>query len=445
MTTTNRSNRRHHIPPTISLHEQQARRRAEAREQYAKRHNSRGSNRENDSGGGRGGMGRPGTRGRGNRNYQKSYRNEGENLRTHQQIRTQVHSSSSSSYVNSDPTPVSGLPHVVPSVDTFEDAKDDLSDSMSLLSVDDTLNTGYTASKKAQKKHRKQKRKMHAKIVELQSQVDILTGELETKQFGNNAKMEKIAAQRDAAMEMVQKKDADLSRMMEMVKDMQRHASEKEKNDFKEKKESEEKYMMMKFEYRALKESLAAEDEKRESHDAELKALQNEVVQLRSNMSAYSGQLQLEKELRAKSERNEDMERNERISMSASMVAMAKEHAVKEAKFKVQFEEEILSLQDELEAREVELRSKNEEIAAQREKLTMFEEECNMLKASLNERNRTEGNIIEENAHLHGEVALLKDQLKMNKSTALENESALKLQIDEISAKAREGEALRRR
>ena len=151
---------------------------------------------------------------------------------------------------------------------------------------------------------KKKLRKAYARVDELEQEVKTLNNEVESKNYKASVKADKYAAQRDAAMEMVQKKDADLNRMMEMVKAMQSGASQKEKDALKAKKEAEEGCMMMKFECKSLKETIAKMEESQGADSARLQELQNEILQL-------STKLQVEKELRAKSEQNEGLERAE--------------------------------------------------------------------------------------------------------------------------------------
>ena len=331
-------------------------------------------------------------------------------------------------------------------------------DAMSLLSCD-VNNDGTTATvmstttsttaamnpAKQQSRFKKRQRKMQAKIVELQQQVETLTSDLKSKQYGSSAKLEKLAAQRDAALEIISKKDEDMSRMMEMMKTMQTGASVKENQEATAKKEQEERCMMLTFECKSLKESLAKLEENKGADEMRVSSLQDEVLQLKSNISVYSAQLQIEKEIRAKSEQNESMERNERISIGASMLAMAKEHAVKEAKFKDQYEEEIQGLQEDVDAKDTDIQRKTEQIETQRDTITSLEEERNSMRGALNEKDKTEVNIIEENAQLRGELAVLKDQLKISHGKLETHEKESGMLIKELEEKLREGETLRRK
>ena len=388
-------------PNSSSVQQQQARRRVEARSQYSAR------------------------------------------MRSNNQVTSSRNNNRSRANRPPPPPPpaVTGLP-VVNVVKDDHDHEDD--DSLSLLSCDNgTVNTSNNQDNA--KRFKKRQRKMQAKIIELQRQVESLTSDLKSKQYGSTAKVEKLAAQRDAALEMVSKKDEDLSRMMEVVKSMQSGVSQKEKEEMAVKKEQEEKYLMLKFECKSLKESLAKMEENKGADEERVRTLQDEVLQLKSNISVYSAQLSIEKELRAKAEQNECMERNERISISASMLAMAKEHAAKEAKFKGQYEEEIQSLQEELEKKEAEIESKNVQLSSKRDTITLLEEERNSMRSALSEKDKTEVNIIEENAQLRGEMAVLKDQLKGTQEKSEAYEAETEIHVKGLEEKLREGEALRRK
>jgi len=342
-------------------------------------------------------------------------------------------------------SPSNKLIHVISEEVEFDTFNEE-DDMLSVLSMDNLTTASMTMSMKGanpcckavRNKMKKKLRKAYARVDELEQEVKTLNNEVESKNYKASVKADKCAAQRDAAMEMVQKKDADLNRMMEMVKAMQSGASQKEKDALKAKKEAEEGCMMMKFECKSLKETIAKMEESQGADSARLQELQNEILQL-------STKLQVEKELRAKSEQNEGLERAERISVSASMVAMAKEHAAKEAKFKGQFEEEIEDLKENIKEKEAQIGKINQECVSQHETITLLEEERNSLKNSLREKDTTEGSYIEENAQLRGEVALLRDQLQKANDNAKASQEKAEEHIKSLEEKIREGESLRRK
>merc|ERR1711915_470429 len=106
----------------------------------------------------------------------------------------------------------------------------------------------------------------------------------------------------------------------------------------------------------SLRDSLDAAKQERGEALKSLEELKSHVDELKTELNAAASNLTLEKELRSRSDQKEREERNERIALSAQMVAMTKEHAQMENQLKEA--EEILEgkWQEQLEAKEEEYR-----------------------------------------------------------------------------------------
>merc|ERR1719215_2583431 len=305
-----------------------------------------------------------------------------------------------------------------------------------------SLEAELSSSMDAIKREKNQNRKLRSKIAECERQIKLLQTELDSKKYSHSAKVEKVAAQRDAAMEMVKAKDRD---MTELMKAISNNVSAREENATRARKEAEEALVQAREEVTTLVyENKSMKDRVNSAEERSMK-LVTDNAEMKVKSSTLEAQLKVETELRGRAEQMESTERNERIAMSAQMLAMAKDHAAKEAKFKGQFEDEILELREKIEADSELMKEKEERLSIHRETITLLEEEKVSLKNALTQKDRTEVNIIEENGQLRGEVAVLKEQLKNSHAKAAEMEAGLNEKICSLEEKIREREALRRR
>jgi len=308
----------------------------------------------------------------------------------------------------------------------------------SVVSLEAELNSSMDAFKR----ERNQNRKLRSKIADCEQQIKLLQTELDSKKYSHSAKVEKIAAQRDAAMEMVKAKDRD---MTELMKAINNNVSAREENATRARKEAEEALVQTREEVTTLVyENKSMKDRLHSAEERSMK-LVTDNAEMKVKSTTLEAQLKVETELRGRAEQMESTERNERIAMSAQMLAMAKDHAAKEAKFKGQFEDEILELREKIEADSELMKEQEERLSMHRETITLLEEEKVSLKNALTQKDRTEVNIIEENGQLRGEVAVLKEQLKNTHAKAADMETSLNEKICSLEEKIREGEALRRR
>merc|ERR1719215_1213329 len=305
-----------------------------------------------------------------------------------------------------------------------------------------SLEAELSSSMDAIKREKNQNRKLRSKIAECERQIKLLQTELDSKKYSHSAKVEKVAAQRDAAMEMVKAKDRD---MTELMKAISNNVSAREENATRARKEAEDALVQAREEVTTLVyENKSMKDRVNSAEERSMK-LVTDNAEMKVKSSTLEAQLKVETELRGRAEQMESTERNERIAMSAQMLAMAKDHAAKEAKFKGQFEEEILELREKIEADSELMKEKEGRLSIHRETITLLEEEKVSLKNALTQKDRTEVNIIEENGQLRGEVAVLKEQLKNSHAKAAEMEATLNEKICSLEEKIREREALRRR
>ncbi|GMH76972.1 hypothetical protein TL16_g07252 [Triparma laevis f. inornata] len=163
----------------------------------------------------------------------------------------------------------------------------------------------------------------------------------------------------------------------------------------------------------SLESSLNIAQESLKEANATLTELKSELTAFKSDSSGLEAQLSLEKELRARAEEKEKEEKNERIAVSAQMMAMTTEMTTKEA----QIREEGEKKERELESKIVELQAKLEEKNAlcdeRGEQIRGLESEKQSLREAMQSQEfQHAGASAEEIARLKGEVEVLKEKCR---------------------------------
>merc|ERR1712038_641630 len=167
--------------------------------------------------------------------------------------------------------------------------------------------------------------------VDIQSKMDRIK-ELESELVLTESQFARAVADSEAANARAESKDKDMSELMKSIREMQSSGQNREE----EAKVAElEKTLavtrgelnVFTHEKSSLKDSL--ETMKGEKADAleKLNELKEKMEVIKTDLNDTSSQLALEQELRSRSELKEREERNERIALSAQMVAMTKDHA----------------------------------------------------------------------------------------------------------------------
>lgn len=142
-------------------------------------------------------------------------------------------------------------------------------------------------------------------------------------------------------------------------------------------------------------------------------SLGTELEKLKYDIGTNSSTLQMERELRARSEQKEKDERNERIAISAQMVAMTKEHTQLESSLRQTHETEISKVQGLLQEKEIYLEEKHNELVLSNERIACLEAEIKSLIGSINEQKTiAEAKNAEEISQLRGQINLLNERLR---------------------------------
>jgi chromosome segregation ATPase len=179
---------------------------------------------------------------------------------------------------------------------------------------------------------------------------------------------------------------------------------------------------------------------------AALTDLKVELQTQKSEASAHSSELQFERELRARADQKEQEERQERIALTAQMMAMTQEHAREEAKLKETNESLERQWRETTEDNVRSLNKKDETISRLTETISGLEGERDSLKDALNDK-KTMANAatLEEIGRLNGEINAMKERLRSEERRTISLGNARADQIQELEAQIREGLAERRR
>jgi len=195
-----------------------------------------------------------------------------------------------------------------------------------------------------------------------------------------------------------------------------------------------------------LREDLEAARKDRTDALKSLEELKLRVDDIKTELNSTESNLTLEKELRARSDQKEREERNERIALSAQMVAMTKEHAQMETQLNEAKEVLEGKWKEKLEAQEEALKLKEQEIADTQEIIAGLKGEIDALKISLqNEKSVAVAEAAGKLSKLTAEINILKERIRAEEEKAVQNgEAAKKLQAS-LEAQIQEGRAERRR
>lgn len=130
-------------------------------------------------------------------------------------------------------------------------------------------------------------------------------------------------------------------------------------------------------------------------------------------MAQFTSQLQLEKDLRTKSEEKEKCERDERVALSAQMLAMTREHSKYESQMRDDIEKLEKSWEEKKAAAMRESVEKDEKLKECREQITSLIAEKASLKKSLTEQKTAlDASKEEEIGRLKGEITVLQERMK---------------------------------
>jgi hypothetical protein len=221
-------------------------------------------------------------------------------------------------------------------------------------------------------------------------------------------------------------KEKNFTQLMMSIGEIQRSGQGRESELKEGKKSAEEKLAKAERELvdanhevdtlRKEKESLADAIEvargKEKEISEELEDVKKELMDLKGQSGGMESQLKLEKELRARAEEKEKEEKNERIAVSAQMMAMTTEHAAKEQKVREEGERREAEYKERHKEMEGKVQAMEKTADEQGEKIKGLESERDALKDAMKgEEFKHNAASAEEIAALRGEVEVLKEKL----------------------------------
>jgi len=338
---------------------------------------------------------------------------------------------------------------------TFEKEKEQLKNEIAkLLSkievTDEELSriTGEKASSNHLFEVKEQIDRLRCKIVELESQLSI-----------REAELAKAGEENKKALEQAASKDHTMSDLMKGLSDMQRSSQTREDEANNLRKEAENKVIelgtelseikgevsLLAHEKESLTQSLDSTKKELSLMEEALQTLKNDNENLKNDIASCSSQLTLEKELRLRSCATAMEDRNERIALSAQMVAMTMEHAQNEAKLTEDKNSLDRQWREKMEHQDDMYQAKVKESIDLKEGIAGLEGEIMALKQALNnEKTIAHAKSAEEISRLQGEINIQKERMRVAEENALsvgvasaEHVRALEKQISEYHCERR--------
>jgi kinesin family protein C1 len=284
--------------------------------------------------------------------------------------------------------------------------------------------------------------------------------ELESELVLAETQFARATADAEAANAKAKSKDEDMKELMKSIREMQNSGQTREENANKLRREAESKVAELEkqlavvngemnvftHEKSTLRESL--ENTKRERAEAleNLNTLKNQLDELKADLSSSLSQLTLEKELRSRSDQKEREERNERIALSAQMMAMTKEHAQMETQLNEAKEVLEVKWKKEIQIQEEKYKEKQFELDKANEKIAGLEGEISALKISLqNEKSVAVAESASEMSKLTAEINILRERMKTEEQRYLSMGMATEKQVEILEQQIRDAQAERRK
>lgn len=284
--------------------------------------------------------------------------------------------------------------------------------------------------------------------------------ELENELVLAESQFARAIADSEAAASRAASKDKDMTDLMKSIQDIQAQAQRREEEANKQRRQAEAKVSELEkalavakgelnvfnHERSTLKDTLDSAKQERLAAMKNLDEMKKQVDELKADLNSTMSQLTLEKELRARSEQKEREERNERIALSAQMVAMTKEHAHMETTLNESKSIMEAKWRKEVEAEARKLETKQKELDAANERIVGLLGEIEALKLALkDEKNAAHAENAEEMSKLASEIEILKERLRSEEMRSREMGIASQSKVEELEKTIREGQAERRR
>ena len=284
--------------------------------------------------------------------------------------------------------------------------------------------------------------------------------ELENELVLAESQFARAVADSEAASNRASSKDKDMTELMKSIQDIQATGQSREEAANKERRTAEKMVSELEMtlavtkgelnvfnhERSTLKDTLDSAKQERVTALQKLDVMKDSVDELKADLNSTMSQLTLEKELRSRSEQKEREERNERIALSAQMVAMTKEHASMETTLNDSKDVMETKWRKQIEAEQDNFNTKQKELDNAKETIIGLRGEIEALKMALkDEKNSASAENAEEMGKMSAQIEILKERLRAeeNRSMALGHSS--EAQVEKLEANIREGQAERRR
>ena len=241
-----------------------------------------------------------------------------------------------------------------------------------------------------------------------------------------------------SALERSAAKDKDFSDLMKSVSDIQRTAQDRERELHQLRKvaedratEAEKKVLSLDLENQSLGKALDEGKAAWLARDNTIQELQTQLSDSKVDSAQFTSQIQLERDLRARSEEKEKEERNERIAISSQMLAMTKEHSTVETQLRDEMTESV---------------KKDEKLSECREQITSLLAETVSLKQSLSEQKTAlDASREEEIGRLNAEITVLQERMKSEVEKMRSVGTVSEQRVRELEESIRKSEAERKR
>jgi kinesin family protein C1 len=319
---------------------------------------------------------------------------------------------------------------------------------------------GGGMSKKEEAEMRKQiKEETEALRKQLEAKKDRIK-ELENELVLAESQFARAVADSEAATSRAASKDKDMTDLMKSIQDIQSQAQKREEDANSQRKAAEAKVSELEkalavtkgelnvfnHERSTLKDTLDSAKQERLAALKSLDDMKGTVDDLKADLNSTMSQLTLEKELRSRSEQKEREERNERIALSAQMVAMTKEHAQMETTLTESKDVMETKWRKQIEAETEKIAAKQKELDAANEKIVGLMGEIEQLKLALkDEKNVAHAENAQEMGKLASEIEILKERLRSEENRSRELGMASEGKVRELEETIREGQAERRK
>jgi kinesin family protein C1 len=299
-----------------------------------------------------------------------------------------------------------------------------------------------------------------AKLKEvIQEKIDRIK-EVENELVLAESQFARAVADSEAAVARATSKDKDMTELMKSINEMQASSKAREEEANESRRTAERKVgeleksiattkgelNVFNHERTTLKETLDTAKSERLAALQSLDEMKTKVDDMKTDLNATMSQLTLEKELRSRSEQKEREERNERIALSAQMVAMTKEHAQMETSLNEAKEVEESKWRKQLQAEDEKFKAKEQELIMTGETIAGLRGEIQALKESLqDEKSAAVAENAEHMSKLNAEINVLNEKLRMEEQKNEANGIASQEKVLKLEKQIRDGQAERRR